>query len=313
MERNSVRAWVLAARPKTLTGAVAPVLVGGGLLLNWLSDQEISESSTSNLQFPIFLLCLFFAVLMQIDANLVNDYFDWRRGSDRADRLGPERACQQGWVTPRAMRIAISVVTILAAAVGISILSITQRWELLAVGALCIVACFLYTTHLSYWGWGDVLVLLFFGIVPVGFTFYAATAGGWTWAVTLAGLGMGLATDNLLVINNYRDVEQDRISGKRTLIVRFGPGFGRMAYLMLGVMAFVLAEAALLVEVMGLSTFSPEPYDVVRFFLPILYLIIHIMTYRRMTRLTGRDLNRVLGQTAACIFLYGVLLAVAVV
>lgn len=211
VKTNSMRAWFLATRPKTLTGAIAPVLVGAAF--------AYASSDAVSMLMP-FLLCLLFAVLMQIDANLINDYFDFKKGTDREDRLGPERACAQGWITPRAMQWGIGVMTALSCLVGIAILLVHMQWELLLVGILCVVFCFLYTTRLSYLGWGDVLVLVFFGFVPVVFTHYVMTNGGWSVPLLIAGFAMGLATDNLLVVNNYRDRSQDRVSGKRTIIVR---------------------------------------------------------------------------------------------
>ena len=211
VKTNSVQAWVLAARPKTLTGAIAPVLVGASF--------AFSQLSTFNFQLSA-LLCFLFAILMQIDANLINDYFDFRKGTDREDRLGPERACAQGWITPRAMLWGIGIMTVLSCLVGLGILLIHMQWELLIVGALCVIFCFLYTTHFSYLGWGDFLVLVFFGFVPVIFTYYVITVGGWNIPLVIASLAMGLATDNLLMVNNYRDRHQDKISGKRTIIVR---------------------------------------------------------------------------------------------
>ena len=292
---NSFKAWMLASRPKTLTGAIAPVLVGGALAA-W------------SFSYLLFGLCLLFAVVMQIDANFVNDYFDYRNGTDRDDRLGPERACAQGWVTPRSMRIAIGLTTLAACAVGLLILVAGGHVELLIVGVLCVLGCFLYTTHLSYMGLGDLLVIIFFGVVPVGFTYYVLTDGQWSPAVTFAGLGMGFATDNLLMVNNYRDIAQDRISGKRTFAVRFGQRATLMAYLWLGIVAAALAEAVLL---------SIQPFSAGRVWvgllLPLAYFCFHLRVYGRMKRLQGRQLNQVLGATAAGIFIYGVLLAVAVI
>ena len=223
VKTNSFKAWVHAARPKTLTGAIAPVLVGAAYAYVCImhGDSQSSMLGSSLLTVHIqFFLCLLFAVLMQIDANLINDYFDFRKGTDREDRLGPERACAQGWITPRAMKWGIAIATVLSCLVGIGILLIHIQWELLIVGVLCVLFCFLYTTRLSYLGWGDLLVLVFFGLVPVVFTYYVMTGGGWNIPLILASLAMGMATDNLLMVNNYRDRHQDLVSGKRTIVVR---------------------------------------------------------------------------------------------
>ena len=268
MKTNGLKAWVLAARPKTLTGAVAPVLVGG-MLAYTDSIQLTSYAWWSG------MLCLLFAVVMQIDANLVNDYYDFKKGTDREDRLGPERACAQGWITPKAMQCGIGICTIFACLVGLVILFV------------------------SYLGLGDILVLLFFGIVPVGFTYYVMT-GGWTLPLSLAGIGMGLATDNLLIVNNYRDRHQDAISGKKTIIVRMGGTFGLRAYLWCGIIATILGMTALYM--------MDKPY-----WFMLGYLLLNIMTWYKMCHLDGKALNGVLGKTARNIFLYGLLLAGAMV
>ena len=300
----------MASRPKTLTGAAAPVLVGGAMAwIDCFSRIRIDRfynmlhpaSAKVNVGFWMpFVLCLLFAFLMQIDANLVNDYFDFKKGTDREDRLGPERACAQGWITPGAMKIGIGIVTVLACLVGSVIMLWHLQYELLIVGIACVIGCFIYTTKLSYLGLGDVLVLVFFGIVPVGFTYYVISNGQWTLPLTLAGLGMGLATDNLLIVNNYRDRHQDEISGKKTIIVRWGAEFGRRIYLWLGIIATVLAMTVLFM--------IDKPY-----LFMLIYLVLHIATWFKMCRLEGKALNGILGKTARNIFLYGLLLAGAMV
>lgn len=305
-------------RPKTLTGAAAPVLVGGSMAFAYMvySHARADWSAPAFLQcLPSALLpfglCLLFAMLMQIDANFINDYFDFKKGSDREDRLGPERACAQGWVTPHAMRVAISVATVLSCLVGLVIMGLDLQYELLLVGALCVLFCFLYTTKLSYLGWGDLLVFVFFGIVPVFFTCYVMTGGEWCVPVIIAGAAMGLATDTLLVVNNYRDRNQDAVSGKRTLIVRImekykdspntkeGLQTCQDFYLWLGVFATLLAVVALFLY----------PLSSIRYPIMVVYLILHFRTFRRFQSLDGRDLNMVLGETARNIFLFGLLFA----
>ena len=313
MQTNSLKAWVLAARPKTLTGAIAPVLVGAAFAL---ARPQLLDP-ISSLLIPFFL-CLLFAVLMQVDANFINDYFDFKKGTDREDRLGPERACAQGWITPKAMRVGIAVMTVLSCCVGLAILLIHMQWELLLIGILCVAFCFLYTTRLSYLGWGDLLVLVFFGIVPVVFTYYVMTTGGWNIPLVIASVAMGLSTDNLLIVNNFRDRYQDCESGKRTIIVRiiesrirkYGDEKGRLEgeqdcmdiYLWLGIFAALLAFTALFLY----------PFSSIRYPLMLIYLILHFRAFRQLKTLDGRDLNRVLGTTARNIFLFGLLLAVSV-
>ena len=297
MKTNGLKAWVLASRPKTLTGAIAPVLVGGTLAYTDMPHLDLEA-------WWLGALCLLFAVIMQIDANLVNDYFDFKKGTDREDRLGPERACAQGWITPKAMQWGIGLCTFLACVVGLVMLFISQRWVLLIVGIACVIGCFLYTIKFSYLGLGDVLVLLFFGIVPVGFT-YLLMVGNWTLPLTLAAIGMGLATDNLLMVNNYRDIEQDRQSGKKTIVVRMGKQAALQFYLWLGLVA-----AMLMIAVESILFFC-DHRSLIGLPLVTIYPIWHIDNYKKMRTLTGKALNMVLGKTAAGIFLYAVVFAVS--
>ncbi len=294
MKQNGLKAWILAARPKTLTGAIAPVIVGCAL--------AYSDSQFSIIQLIPFCLCLLFAILMQIDANLVNDYFDWKKGTDRGDRLGPERACAQGWITPSAIKKALWLVSTLACFIGLPLICYGGL-ILVFVGVLCVVFCFLYTTCLSYKGLGDVLVLLFFGIVPVGFTYYVMTEGRWTLELTLLALAQGMVTDCLLMVNNYRDLEQDMISGKKTLVVRFGKSFGQMAYLLLGLIAVSLVSIAVISE--GINPL----YLIIL----LIYILLHILLYKQMIRLEGKALNKLLGDTARNIFLFAILVAIVLI
>ena len=221
---NSGKAWWLASRPKTLSGAAVPVVIGSALAF---ADGKFSWLPA--------LICLLFAGLMQIAANFINDLFDFLKGTDREDRLGPERACAQGWITPKAMKIGIAVTMVVACAVG-STLLFWGGFELVLIGAACVLFCFFYTTGpypLSYHGWGDLMVLLFFGLVPVGCTYYVQ-AGIPTVEVLVSALACGAVIDTLLVVNNYRDRQADAKSGKRTVVVRLGEPFGRYFYLSLG-------------------------------------------------------------------------------
>ena len=255
------------------------------------------------------LLCLLFALLMQVDANFVNDYFDFRKGrDDRETRLGPPRACSEGWITPRAMGWGIGLTTLLACLAGLPLV-LWGGWWLVAIGVACVIFCFLYTTLLAGLGLGDVLVLVFFGLVPVCVTYFIQT-GEVTLPVLLLSIGMGLATDCLLVVNNYRDREQDRASGKRTIVVLLGGRFAEWLYLLLGIAAVALPLLpALYSSCEGNSYFSLFTFHFLLFtLLPLLYLIPHTRAWLRMKRLhSGRQLNQVLGQTAANIFLYAVL------
>ncbi len=307
IQTNSKRAWWLAARPKTLTGAMAPVMVA--LSAAWrdlnFADPSLAEGCRppqGEFSWTPALLCMLFALLMQIDANFVNDYFDFKKGrDDRETRLGPPRACSEGWITPKAMKIGIGITTALACLTGLPLV-LWGGWWLVAIGMACVLFCFLYTTLLASLGLGDLLVLVFFGLVPVCATYYIQTSEV-TLSVLLLSIGMGLATDCLLVVNNYRDREQDRVAGKRTIVVLFGGRFAEWFYLLLGFVAVILPLFATCY-----SSFNSNKYFSLLTLIPLLYLIPHTLTWLRMKRLhSGCPLNAVLGQTAANIFLYALL------
>jgi 1,4-dihydroxy-2-naphthoate octaprenyltransferase len=289
--------WILAARPKTLTGAMIPVILGSALayhdgVLNWL----------------LVVCCALFAGFMQIAANMINDLYDYQKGSDREDRLGPERACAKGWITPKAMRRGIAVVLCLASMAGLAALWLCWKdlpyhgIELLVTGVLCIIFAFLYTYGLSYMGMGDLLVLLFFGLIPVCGTYYIQAHQITTPAILL-GFIAGISIDALLVINNYRDREQDLISGKRTIIVWGGERFGRYLYLLIGLVSATMCIFFGYLLDGCLLYFQIAAY---------VYLALHISSWMQMNRIrSGKALNKILGLTSRNMFLFALLLAVA--
>jgi 1,4-dihydroxy-2-naphthoate octaprenyltransferase len=295
VKTNSFEAWVLAARPKTLSGAAVPVMIG--LALAWVDAKGYHDEPFS---WVAAVLCLLFAFIMQIDANFVNDFFDYAKGTDdRETRLGPERACSQGWVTPEAMKQAIAITTCVACMVGLPLVFFGGL-EMILVGITCVVFCFLYTTHLSYIGLGDVLVLLFFGLVPVSITYYIQLHT-LTAEVLIASLACGVVIDGLLLVNNFRDRDTDRVAGKETLVVRIGAEATLNLYLSVGIMACLMGGVFLLRG------------NVLAFVLPMLYLILHIYTWLRMKQIwQGRELNKCLGETARNIFVYGIMLSVGI-
>ena len=285
----NLKYWILAARPKTLTAALIPVCTATALAFaqghgRWLPA----------------VVCMLFAALMQIAANFINDLFDFKKGTDREDRLGPERACAQGWITPQAMKRGIGVMLVLACVVGCCLLPY-GGWVLVGIGVACVVFAFLYTTLLSYMGCGDVLVWVFFGLVPVCGTYYVQ-AQMLTPAVWWLAVACGLVIDTLLVLNNYRDREQDAQSGKRTLIVALGEHFGSMFYLLQGVAGYACVAA--------LAIYGHTWAAV----LPALYLVPHFMTWRTMTTIRyGRELNRVLGLTSRNMLIFAMLTVLALI
>ena len=292
VKKDSLKAWLLAARPKTLTGAAVPVMIG--LALAWVDAKLYVGAPFSWLA---AVLCLLFAFIMQIDANFVNDFVDYAKGTDdRETRLGPERACAQGWVSIERMKHAIALTTCLACVVGLPLVWFGGL-EMVLVGLLCVVFCFLYTTHLSYMGLGDVLVLVFFGLVPVSITYYVQLHT-FTPEVIVASLACGLVIDGLLLVNNFRDRDTDRLAGKRTLVVLVGPRAALGCSLGVGIAACLMGS----VFAVGGRWWA--------FGLPFAYLVLHVLTFLKMKRIwQGRALNACLGETARNIFVYGLLVA----
>ena len=288
VKTDSPKAWLLAARPKTLTGAAVPVMIG--VSLAWVDSRQYGD----DVQWVAALLCFLFAFIMQIDANFINDFFDFANGTDdTSTRLGPRRACAQGWVKLSSMKRAIALTTCLACVIGLPLVWFGGL-EMILVGAVCVVFCFLYTTHFSYLGLGDLLVLVFFGVVPVCISYYLHLHTV-TWQVFLASLACGMVIDALLIVNNYRDRDTDREAGKNTIIVRLGAEAGRQLYIGVGVGAIILG---------GTFWMNGHP---LAFFLPLIYFVLHVFTYLKIKRIDrGKALNLCLGETARNIFIYGV-------
>jgi 1,4-dihydroxy-2-naphthoate octaprenyltransferase len=219
---GELRAWLLASRPKTLLAALAPVLLGSAL----------AHVQSGFFWLPA-IICLGFALLMQIGTNFANDYIDHVKGSDTPERIGPARAVASGWITAKRMRNATAIVFACGLLLGLALIPY-GGWGLLPLGLICIITAYAYTGGpypLAYHGLGDVFVVIFFGLVAVIGTIYVQA--GWpplaSWLLALA---LGLVINNLLVINNHRDYEDDRRASKLTLIARYGRRFGQRQYIL---------------------------------------------------------------------------------
>lgn len=294
VKQNSFKAWLLAARPQTLTAAAVPVMIGASMAWG-MGDHSVA-----------FWFCLAFALIMQIDANLVNDYFDFKRGNDSVDRLGPPRACTEGWITPDAMKMGIAVTTALACLVGLPLIWFGGLW-VVAVGVFCVLFCFLYTTHLSYWGLGDLLVIVFFGLVPVVMTFYLVSEVKfdfrYIWDVVAHGFTCGLVIDLLLIVNNLRDYDNDILAGKRTLAVFLGKDMTMWLYFMIPVVVMLI----------NLLTGFHMDNDAL-FYTGLLFLFVSSWGMNKVLNMRyGEYRNNALPVTAFIILIYGVLTSLALV
>lgn len=300
VKTNSVKAWLLATRPKTLSAAAVPVMIGTAFAWRNTSEQ---------FNWIPAILCLLFAWIMQIDSNLVNDYFDFKKGNDDETRLGPKRACSEGWITSDAMVWGILITTLLGCMTGIPLI-LYGGLEMVMVGIACVVFCFLYTTLFSYHGLGDILVLLFFGIIPVCCTYYVCMPLHQqipTGEVIASSIACGLAIDALLIVNNYRDIDNDRSNGKITLAVRLGESKTRRLYESIGYIAAGIMIILVFFDLYQIDKLIPT------YALYLIYIILHRQSYKKMKRINkGAKLNQVLGLTARNILVFGFLSVTAI-
>lgn len=300
VKTNSVKAWLLATRPKTLSAAAVPVMIGTAFAWRNTSEQ---------FNWIPAILCLLFAWIMQIDSNLVNDYFDFKKGNDDETRLGPKRACSEGWITSDAMVWGILITTLLGCMTGIPLI-LYGGLETVMVGIACVVFCFLYTTLFSYHGLGDILVLLFFGIIPVCCTYYVCMPLHQqipTGEVIASSIACGLAIDALLIVNNYRDIDNDRSNGKITLAVRLGESKTRRLYESIGYTA-----AGIMIILVFFDLYQTDKL-IPTYAIYLIYIILHRQSYQEMKRINkGAKLNQVLGLTARNILVFGILSVAAI-
>jgi len=234
MKENPLKPWLLAFRFKTLPAALAPVFLGTGLAYG-----------DGVHHWPSACIALFGALTIQIGTNLANDYFDHKKGADTSERVGPVRVMQAGLVSPTAMKCAIGLMFGLAALAAVW-LYLRAGWPIAVIGITAILSGILYTAGpfpLGYIGLGELFVFIFFGPVAVAGTYYVQSLE-MNGAIILSGIAPGLLSTAILAVNNLRDIETDRRSGKMTLAARFGAEFARLEYLVLvlgaGVMPSVI-------------------------------------------------------------------------
>lgn len=291
-KRNVVRAWIMASRPRTLTAAIVPVVVGTAVAVR---DRAFNPW--------VALAALFSAVMIQIGTNLANDLFDFKKGADTHTRLGPTRVTSAGLLTPGEVEIGMWVVFGLAAASGLYVV-VVGGWPILVIGVASILAGIAYTAGpfpLGYNGLGDLAVFIFFGLVAVMGTYYAQ-ARAMTLDAGLAAVPVGVLTTAILVVNNVRDADTDREAGKRTVAVLLGRGAARAEYAVLLALAYAIPLALWLLR--GASAWA---------LLPLLTLPVAVPLARVVITTEGPALNRALTGTAQLLALYGVLFALGIV
>ena len=288
----SLRSWILAARPKTLTAAAAPVVAGTGL--------AAFHGGASMLP---ALAALVGALLIQVATNLANDYYDFVRGGDTEERVGPVRVTQAGLLSPSSVKRGMLATLAAALLVGCYLVWV-GGWPIVVIGLASLACAVLYTGGpfpLAYHGLGDVFVFVFFGLVAVSGTVYVQVLA-WPPDAFLAGAAMGALSTAILVVNNLRDIPTDAKAGKRTLAVRLGPGGTKAEYL-------VMLAVAAAVPVVGWLWFA---WPVAALVALVAVAMAFPPARTVLTFADPRELFPALGQTARAVALYGVLLGLGV-
>ncbi|MBD5243443.1 MAG: 1,4-dihydroxy-2-naphthoate octaprenyltransferase [Barnesiella sp.] len=280
---SKIKSWIEAVRLRTLPVSTAGVILAIGY----------AAMASPTINVTVAILCLLFAILAQIASNFANEYYDFRHGLDRPGREGPRRGVTEGDITPRAMLTATYATLGVACAIGLSLIY-WGGWWLLPAGvaiALGVVAYSAGPYPLSHHGLGEVAVMIFFGIVPVNLTYYVMTLQ-WSLPVFIGSLTAGLMGANVLIVNNYRDTDDDMAVGKHTLAVIAGRPVVRTLYLINGIVAMLLA----LPVWMGMEG--------AWWLFPLLCLVPHVMLWRFMGTHTGASLNPLLGMTSMLMLFY---------
>lgn len=288
---GSLRAWLLASRPATLTAAVAPVLVGTAIA---------SHSGTVDPGGVVATLAG--AGFLQVASNFANDVFDHEKGADTDERLGPTRAVQAGWVSPKQMKLALSAALLAAFCVGIY-LTWLSGWPIVAIGLASMVSAVAYTGGpypLGYHGLGDLFVMIFFGFVAVCGTTYVHL-GEVPLLAWIGAIPVGCLITNILVVNNLRDRHTDARAGKRTLAVRLGRTGAEAQYIGLNAVAYLVPLVLFSLGKVALWAA-----------LPWLTLPLALSNITQLRKREGRALNPLLGATARLVFLFGALFALGV-
>ena len=288
---TAIQTWIMASRPKTMAAAIVPVLVGSALAL---SDGHFALLPA--------LAALVGASLIQIGTNFANDYFDAKKGADTDDRLGPTRVVQSGLISPEKVRNATALTFGLAALIGVYLIAVAG-WPIVIIGIASILSGIAYTGGpypLGYNGLGDIFVFIFFGLIAVSATYFVQ-ALEWSTLSFIAAIPIGFLSTAILVVNNYRDIDTDRIAGKNTLAVRFGGRAARAQYAILTLGSYAIPP-------LHIAFFGANGWVL----LPLMTLPLAVVRVRAIGQKTGRDLNPLLAQTAQLLIFFGILYAAGI-
>lgn len=289
---SPLQVWVLAARPKTLPAAVAPVIAGTAVA--YYEDGQHWVSA---------VLAILTALLLQVAANFANDALDFRKGADTGERLGPTRVTASGMISAEGVMRATAVTLALAVVTGLPLV-FRGGWPILLLGVAAIVCAVAYTGGpfpLGYLGLGEVFVFIFFGLAAVAGTAYIQTGELTTLALAVS-VPIGALAVGILIVNNLRDIETDRVAGKKTLAVRLGARNTRLEY---GLMLVIAGASPVVFWAVGWLD-----WPVV---LTLLWWPYGVALWNQITARTGRELNPTLGNTGRALLVYAVVISVALV
>ena len=288
MSKVNFKYWIQAARPKTLLVSMAPVIMSVAIAsmcvtINWLPA----------------VICLIFAVMAQILSNFVNDYADGLKGADN-ERLGPQRMVASGLISPQKMRRGIIVWGVLTFIVGCTLLYY-GGWILLPFGIVILLCALAYSAGpfpLSRHALGDVAVVLFYGIAPVVLTFFIQTRFV-NWEIIIAGLAIGIVANNLLIVNNYRDVEQDAANGKKTTVTVFGKQFMKWVYFLNPIIAIILIYLVF------------KNYIILLYLIP--FLIYSVLVSRKFSKAKGMEFNKLIGMAPLEAIIFAITIVIYII
>ena len=292
--KRQLKIWLECFRLRTLPVSMSGVIIAIGIA-KW----------HHHFQWVPALLCLAFALLAQIASNTANEYFDYLQGTDKPGRVGPRRGVTEGDISPKTLRNVTFGLLALAGVVGCGLIPY-GGWWLLPVGIVIALAALAYSTGpypLSYHGLGELTVFIFFGLVPVNLTYYVMSLR-FDPLVILFSIAIGLMGVNVLLVNNYRDVEDDREAGKKTQTVMRGRPITAYAYLLNGYLGMAILAAFWVMIALG------KLLPLWTLLIPVLYLVMHTVTWYKLKHRDGAALNPLLGETARNMLIFTILFTI---
>ncbi len=294
---KQVKIWLEAMRLRTLPVSISGVLMAIGITA-W----------QGRFQWQPAVLCLVFALLAQIASNFANEYYDYKKGSDKKGRVGPRRGVTEGDIKPTTLRNVTYLTLAIACAVGCCLIPY-GGWKIIPVGVLIAIFVLAYSAGpypLSYHGLGELTVFIFYGVVPVIASYYVISQSIDALAV-LASMTIGFMGVNVLLVNNYRDMDDDKEAGKNTAVVIFGRQLASAAYLFNGFIAIAMLSPLWVIAFLNDKIMLPKWI----FWAPAIYLVMHVVIWAILNHNTGAKLNPLLGLTAINMLIFTIIMLLA--